>query len=61
MRFTAQGRCLNLQVLDAIRARKDKFTFEDVEISLRFSIMAFITMNPGCVATLFDGHGDHMQ
>ena len=34
-------------VLDAIRARKQKFMFEDVEISLRPSIMAFITMNPG--------------
>ena len=34
-------------VLDAIRAKKSKFMFEDVEISLRPSIMAFITMNPG--------------
>ena len=34
-------------VLDAIRAQKQKFMFEDVEISLRPSIMAFITMNPG--------------
>ena len=34
-------------VLDAIRTRKKKFMFEDVEISLRPSIMAFITMNPG--------------
>jgi dynein heavy chain len=34
-------------VLDAIRAKKQKFMFESVEISLRPSIMAFITMNPG--------------
>ena len=34
-------------VLDAIRSRKDRFLFEDVEISLRRSVMAFITMNPG--------------
>jgi len=34
-------------VLDAIRARKERFMFEDVEISLRPSVMAFITMNPG--------------
>ena len=31
-------------VLDAIRAKKSKFMFEDVEISLRPSITAFITM-----------------
>eukprot|EP00955_Chlamydomonas_euryale_P098700 365162-Chlamydomonas_euryale.AAC.24 len=36
-------------VLDAIRARKEKFQFEDVEISLRPTIMAYITMNPGWV------------
>jgi dynein heavy chain len=34
-------------VLDALRGKKDRFTFEDVEISLKPSIMAFITMNPG--------------
>ena len=34
-------------VLDAIRAKKSQFMFEDVEISLRPSTMAFITMNPG--------------
>lgn len=34
-------------VLDAIRARKEKFLFEDVEIGLKPTIMAFITMNPG--------------
>ena len=34
-------------VLDAIRARKPKFTFESVDITLRPSAMAFITMNPG--------------
>jgi hypothetical protein len=31
-------------VLDALRARKERFTFEDVDISLKPSIMAFITM-----------------
>eukprot|EP00232_Nephroselmis_pyriformis_P019075 CAMPEP_0182900652 /NCGR_PEP_ID=MMETSP0034_2-20130328/28990_1 /TAXON_ID=156128 /ORGANISM="Nephroselmis pyriformis, Strain CCMP717" /LENGTH=4527 /DNA_ID=CAMNT_0025034901 /DNA_START=131 /DNA_END=13711 /DNA_ORIENTATION=+ len=34
-------------VLDAIRARKEKFIFEEIEITLRPTIMAFITMNPG--------------
>ncbi|KAF5834390.1 hypothetical protein DUNSADRAFT_8976 [Dunaliella salina] len=34
-------------VLDAIRARKERFMFEDVEIILRSTVMAFITMNPG--------------
>jgi len=34
-------------VLDAIRARKERFVFEDVEIVLRSTVMAFITMNPG--------------
>ncbi|CAG9462750.1 unnamed protein product [Pedinophyceae sp. YPF-701] len=34
-------------VLDALRMKKERFTFEDVEIPLRDSIMAFITMNPG--------------
>jgi hypothetical protein len=34
-------------VLDALRARKERFTFEDVEIGLKPSVMAFITMNPG--------------
>ena len=34
-------------VLDAIRARKERFMFEDVEIILKPTVMAFITMNPG--------------
>ena len=34
-------------MLDAIRQKKDRFVFEEVEISLRRSVMAFITMNPG--------------
>ena len=34
-------------VLDAIRSKKQKFMFEDVEIGLRPTCMAFITMNPG--------------
>ena len=34
-------------VLDAIRAKKDKFVFDDVEITLTRTVMAFITMNPG--------------
>ena len=34
-------------VLDALRARRERFTFEDVEMRLRPSVMAFITMNPG--------------
>jgi hypothetical protein len=34
-------------VLDALRGRKERFTFEDVEIALKPSVMAFITMNPG--------------
>lgn len=34
-------------VLDALRARKERFIFEDVEILLKQSVMAFITMNPG--------------
>ena len=39
---------LTLQtVLDALRARRERFTFEDVEMRLRPSVMAFITMNPG--------------
>jgi dynein heavy chain len=29
-------------VLDALRSRKDRFLFEDVEISLRTSVMAFM-------------------
>ena len=35
------------QVLDALRARKERFVFEDIEISLKSTVMAFITMNPG--------------
>jgi hypothetical protein len=34
-------------VLDAIRSRKERFVFEDVEVALRPTVMAFITMNPG--------------
>ncbi|KAI8473051.1 MAG: flagellar outer dynein arm heavy chain beta [Monoraphidium minutum] len=34
-------------VLDALRGRKGRFLFEDVEIALQPSVMAFITMNPG--------------
>jgi dynein heavy chain len=34
-------------VLDAIRAKRTRFTFESVDITLRPSAMAFITMNPG--------------
>ena len=34
-------------VLDALRARKQRFLFEDVEIALQPTVMAFITMNPG--------------
>ena len=34
-------------VLDALRARKQRFLFEGAEISLQPSVMAFITMNPG--------------
>lgn len=34
-------------VLDALRARKDRFSFEGTDIQLRSSVMAFITMNPG--------------
>lgn len=34
-------------VLDALRARKERFLFEDSEIALKPSTMMFITMNPG--------------
>lgn len=34
-------------MLDALRARKDRFLFEDSEIALKPSTMMFITMNPG--------------
>ncbi|EFN51784.1 hypothetical protein CHLNCDRAFT_37234 [Chlorella variabilis] len=34
-------------VLDALRARKERFLFEDVDVSLKPSVMMFITMNPG--------------
>eukprot|EP00899_Mesostigma_viride_P009330 jgi/Mesvir1/18399/Mv14277-RA.1 len=34
-------------VLDAIRAKKDRFVFEDEEIQIKRSVCAFITMNPG--------------
>jgi len=34
-------------VLDALRARKERFMFEDNDIVLKPSVMAFITMNPG--------------
>ena len=38
---------LSQTVLDALRARRERFTFEDVEMRLQPSVMAFITMNPG--------------
>ncbi len=34
-------------MLDALRARKDRFVFEETEITLKPSTMMFITMNPG--------------
>jgi hypothetical protein len=34
-------------VLDGLRSRKQRFLFEDVEIALQPTVMAFITMNPG--------------
>ncbi|KAL4450636.1 hypothetical protein ABPG77_000992 [Micractinium sp. CCAP 211/92] len=34
-------------VLDALRAQKERFLFEDNEIALKPSTMMFITMNPG--------------
>jgi hypothetical protein len=34
-------------VLDALRARKERFIFEENDIVLMPSVMAFITMNPG--------------
>lgn len=34
-------------MLDALRSRKERFVFEDVEVALKPSVMAFITMNPG--------------
>ena len=34
-------------MLDALRARKQRFLFEGNEIALQPSVMAFITMNPG--------------
>jgi dynein heavy chain len=34
-------------VLDALRARRSRFVFDDAEVSLVPSVMAFITMNPG--------------
>ncbi|KAK9843805.1 hypothetical protein WJX81_007069 [Elliptochloris bilobata] len=34
-------------VLDALRARKDRFIFDNVDVALKPSVMAFITMNPG--------------
>jgi dynein heavy chain, axonemal len=34
-------------VLDALRGKRPTFMFEDVEITLKPTVMAFITMNPG--------------
>ena len=34
-------------VLDALRAKKERFLFEEMDIPIQKSIMAFITMNPG--------------
>ena len=39
--------CLVQSVLDALRAKRERFVFEGCEIGLRHSAMAFITMNPG--------------
>lgn len=39
--------CLLQCVLDALRAQKERFLFEDTEIALKPSTMMFITMNPG--------------
>jgi dynein heavy chain, axonemal len=36
-------------VLDALRSRKERFVFEDTEIPIQPSVMAFITMNPGYI------------
>lgn len=34
-------------MLDALRARKERFIFDNVDVALKASVMAFITMNPG--------------
>ena len=39
--------CILQTVLDALRARKERFMFEGTEIRLKPTVMAFITMNPG--------------